>query len=119
MGKEFSVEEVVDGLLKEEEWRQVLSSLVVCYFARKVYTPALTLKALNALGIGDWTEDGLEELGRVIHRAKMNFKFREGFDLDNIRIPKRIFEVPTPHGFLKEEEIRAALEYYKKKIEGV
>ncbi|NMX22295.1 aldehyde:ferredoxin oxidoreductase [ANME-1 cluster archaeon GoMg4] len=116
MGKEFSIEEVVGKLLKEEEWRQILSSLVVCFFARKVYTPGVITKALDALGIGNWTDEKLEDLGRVIHRAKMDFKFREGFNLAKLRIPKRIFEVPTPHGFLKEEDLRKAIEIYKDKI---
>lgn len=116
MGKEFGVEEVVEKLLEEEEWRQILSSLVVCFFARKVYSPEITLKALDAIGVEDWTAEKLEELGREIHRAKMDFKFREGFDLDKLRIPKRIFEVPTPHGFLKEEELREAIAFYKEKI---
>jgi aldehyde:ferredoxin oxidoreductase len=116
MGKEFSIEEVVEKLIKEEEWRQILSSLVVCFFARKVYTPGVITKALDALGIGNWTEEKLEDLGRVIHRAKMDFKFREGFELAKLRIPKRIFEVPTPHGFLKEEDLKKAIEIYKDKI---
>ena len=46
----------------------------------------------------------------------MDFKFREGFDLATLRIPKRILEVPTPHGLLKEEDLRAALEIYRSKI---
>ena len=116
IGKEFSVEEVVEKLLAEEEWRQILSSLVVCFFARKVYSPEITLKALDAIGIENWTAEDLKDLGRDIHRAKMDFKFREGFDLSKLRIPKRIFEVPTPHGFLKEEAIRKAIEIYKEKI---
>jgi len=116
MGKEYSIEEVVEKLLKEEEWRQILSSLVVCFFARKVYTPEVIPKALDAIGIEGWTSEKLEELGREIHRAKMNFKFREGFDLDKLRIPKRIFEVPTPQGLLKEEELREAIALYKEKI---
>jgi aldehyde:ferredoxin oxidoreductase len=112
MGKDFSLEDVVEALLKEEEWRQVLSSLVVCFFARKVYTPDRITRALNAIGIENWTSERLEELGRVIHRAKMDFKFREGFSLAKLRIPRRIFEVPTPHGFLKEEEMRKAITLY-------
>ncbi len=116
LGKEFTIEEVVEKLLEEEEWRQILSSLVVCFFARKVYTPEITLKALDAIGIENWTAEKLEDLGRVIHRAKMDFKFREGFDLSKLRIPKRIFEVPTPHGLLKEEDLRKAIEIYKAKI---
>ena len=118
IGKEFTIEEVVKGLLKEEEWRQILSSLVVCFFARKVYSAERVIKALDAIGIENWTEEKLEDLGRVIHRAKMDFKFREGFDLAKLRIPKRIFEVPTPHGFLKEEDVRKAIEIYGEMIGG-
>lgn len=116
LGKEFTLEEVVEKLLKEEEWRQILSSLIVCFFARKVYTPAVIPKALEAIGVNGWTAEKLGELGREIHRAKMNFKFREGFNLDTIRIPKRIFEVPTPQGLLKESELRKALAIYKERI---
>jgi len=116
IGKEFTLEEVGSALLKEEEWRQILSSLVVCFFARKVYTSEAITKALDAIGIEKWTAENLEDLGRVIHRAKMDFKFREGFDIAKLRIPKRIFEVPTPHGFLKEEELRKALVLYEEMI---
>lgn len=116
IGKEFTLEEVVSALLKEEEWRQILSSLVVCFFARKVFTAEAITKALDAIGIENWTAEKLEDLGRVIHRAKMDFKFREGFNIAKLRIPKRIFEVPTPHGFLKEEELRKALVLYEEMI---
>jgi aldehyde:ferredoxin oxidoreductase len=116
IGKEFTIEDIVKELLKEEEWRQILSSLVVCFFARKVYTAEAITKALDAIGMENWTEEKLEDLGRDIHRAKMDFKFREGFSLAELRIPKRIFEVPTPHGFLKEEEIRKAIAVYGEMI---
>jgi aldehyde:ferredoxin oxidoreductase len=116
VGKEFTIEEVVSALLTEEEWRQILSSLVVCFFARKVYTQERVIKALDAIGIENWTAEKLEDLGRVIHRAKMDFKFREGYDIANLRIPKRIFEVPTLHGYLKEEDIRKALKIYGEMI---
>ncbi|MEA2033661.1 MAG: aldehyde ferredoxin oxidoreductase N-terminal domain-containing protein [Euryarchaeota archaeon] len=116
IGKEFTLEEVVRALLKEEEWRQILSSLVVCFFARKVYSAERVINALDAIGIENWTAEKLEDLGRVIHRAKMDFKFREGFDLAKLRIPKRIFEVPTPHGLLKEEDVRKAIEIYGEMI---
>ncbi|MGB3458056.1 MAG: aldehyde ferredoxin oxidoreductase N-terminal domain-containing protein [Halobacteriota archaeon] len=112
IGKEFSIEEVVKSLIAEEEWRQILSSLVVCFFARAVYTSERVVKAMAAIGLENWSPEKLEVVGREIHRAKMNFKFREGFDLAKLRIPKRIFEVPTPHGLLKEEDLRKAIEIY-------
>jgi len=43
-------QEIVDRLVKEEAWRQVLSSLVVCFFARGVYKPEMVAKAFEALG---------------------------------------------------------------------
>ncbi|MFZ2071361.1 MAG: aldehyde ferredoxin oxidoreductase N-terminal domain-containing protein [Halobacteriota archaeon] len=116
IGKEFSIEEMVSALLKEEEWRQILSSLVVCFFARKVFTSERVIKALDAIGLEGWTAEKLEVLGRDIHRAKMDFKFREGYDLTNLRIPKRIFEVPTPHGLLKEADLRKAIEVFGEMI---
>ncbi len=116
IGTDFSIEEVASALLKEEEWRQIPSSLVVCFFARKVFTPETVLKALGAIGLEDWTEEKLDDIGRDIHRAKMDFKFREGYDLTKLRIPKRIFEVPTPNGLLKEEDLRQAIEVYGKMI---
>ncbi len=116
IGTDFSIEEVASALLKEEEWRQIPSSLVVCFFARKVFTPETVLKALGAIGLEGWTEDKLNDIGRDIHRAKMDFKFREGYDLTKLRIPKRIFEVPTPNGLLKEEDLRRAIEVYGKMI---
>ncbi|KAF5413372.1 MAG: Tungsten-containing aldehyde ferredoxin oxidoreductase [Candidatus Methanophagaceae archaeon] len=116
IGTDFSIEEVASALLKEEEWRQIPSSLVVCFFARKVFTPETVLKALGAIGLEGWTEEKLNDIGRDIHRAKMDFKFRQGYDLTKLRIPKRIFEVPTPNGLLKEEDLRRAIEVYGKMI---
>jgi len=49
-----------------------------------------------------------------IHREKYRFKAREGFSLDNLRLPKRIFETPSPIGQLSEEFILGAVEYAKK-----
>jgi len=71
---------------------------------------------LDAIGLEGWTTEKLEDLGREIHRAKMNFKFREGYDLAKLRIPKRIFEVPTPHGYLKEADLRKAIDIYGEMI---
>ena len=39
-----------------------------------------------------------------------------GFTLDSLRLPKRIFETETPHGMLKEEFFKEALDYYAHKI---
>ncbi|RLE44946.1 aldehyde:ferredoxin oxidoreductase [Candidatus Woesearchaeota archaeon] len=115
IGKELTPEEIVEKLVTEERWRQILSSLVVCFFARGVYKPDMVIRAFEALGV-ETTEDELKKLGKEIHLLKYKYKFQEGFDLDNIHIPKRIFETVSPHGLIKEETVVKALKVFKDKI---
>jgi len=110
--KRLEPEELVDALVKEEWWRQVLSSLVVCFFARGIYTKDLVLKALKPLGI-EMSEEDLEELGRKIYFEKLKLKKMMGFDINKVRIPERVFEVETPHGKLSKDYFERALNYYK------
>ena len=109
--KEFSPEEAGRALAREESWRQILSSLVVCFFARGVYRPALVSKALNAAGF-ELSEEELQKLGVEILRKKHAFKRREGYDPAKLRIPKRITEVEAPHGVITEEFVRKGVEAY-------
>ncbi len=111
-------EEVVRKLVKEEEWRQVLSSLVVCFFARKIYNPEITSRALRSLDI-EISPEELENLGRKIYVEKLKLKRKMGFDLAKVRLPKRIFETETPHGKLNEKYIKEALEFYSKMFENI
>jgi aldehyde:ferredoxin oxidoreductase len=109
--KGLSPEELVNKLIEEECWRQILSSLVVCYFARKIYEPSLVKKALNALGY-EFDEERLKGLGKRIYEEKQALKASEGFTPNELRIPERIFEVPTLHGLIDRNYIKAALEHY-------
>lgn len=108
-------EKIAEQLVKEESWRQILSSLVICFFARNIYKPEIVVKALKTMGY-DFTVEDLNKLGREILKKKYEFKFREGFDPSKLRIPKRILETPTPHGKLTEEEIRKAANLYFEKL---
>lgn len=113
--KQLSPEELAQALLAEEHWRQILSSLVICFFARGVYQPDTVSKALHLAGF-DLGPDDLHRIGREIYREKYRFKIREGFSIDHLRLPKRIFETPSPLGKLDEEFIRNALEHFRKEI---
>jgi len=106
--KPLTPKAVVEELVKEEGWRQVLSSLVVCFFARGIYKPSVVPELLSIVGYRI-DERGLLGLGREILKRKMRFKFREGFSFKDLRIPRRIFETPTPHGMLQEGFLREAL----------
>ena len=102
MGKTLSPEETIDRLVSEESWRQILSSLVVCFFARGIYTPDMVAKAFEPLGY-EITKDDLLKLGEMIYREKYSLKVREGFKISELRIPKRIFETPSAKGMIEEE----------------
>jgi aldehyde:ferredoxin oxidoreductase len=110
-GETLTPEGVAEALLKEERWRQVLSSLVVCFFARGVYDAETVAQALAVAGFPR-TPDDLHRLGEETLRRKQAFKAREGFDLAALRIPARVLETPTPLGVLDEGFLRRAIEAF-------
>jgi aldehyde:ferredoxin oxidoreductase len=104
--------ELVEALLTEERWRQILSSLVICFFARGIYQPDVVLRALHLAGF-HLTQDDLSRIGKDIHREKYRFKTREGFSLYDLRIPKRIFETVSPTGKIDQKFMTAVVEHVK------
>lgn len=113
----MSPEDLVDALMQEEQWRQILSSLVVCFFARGLYTPDVVLETLRTAGY-DLTQEELNAVGLSIYRRKYAFKVREGFDLGAMRIPQRVFETPSPLGVLDRGYFERGLAYAKAKLAG-
>ena len=114
-GEELTPERVAEALLEEERWRQVLASLVVCFFARGVYTPEVVLRALAAAGF-ERSADDLARLGAETLHRKYAFKRREGFDPAALRIPGRILETPSPLGLLDEDFLRQAISAFAAKV---
>lgn len=107
-GEKLTPEGAADSLLAEERWRQVLTSLVICLFARGIYTPDVVLQALAAVGI-EKTENDLQRLGIETLHAKNVFKRQAGFDLRTVDIPRRILETPSPTGPVEEDFLREGL----------
>ncbi len=105
-------EKLASLLFEEESYRQILSSLVVCFFARSIYKYEPIAQALRAIGF-DTSPDQLKELGQEILRRKYRFKMREGFAFESLRIPKRILKTVSPHGVLDEKFLRQGIEAYK------
>ena len=105
-----SPEKLVDALMAEEEWRQILSSLVVCFFARGIYTQEIVLETLRSAGF-ELSKEDIEGIGMEIHRNKYRFKIREGFSLDDVGLPKRIFETPSPLGVLDRTYFHDAINH--------
>lgn len=110
-GEKLNPKSMALQLLEEERWRQVLSSLVICMFARGVYTADNVRAALATAGF-EWQQNDLDVLGTDILRRKYAFKQREGFDLENVRIPGRIFKTPSPAGPFDVDFIKSTLHHY-------
>jgi aldehyde:ferredoxin oxidoreductase len=102
---------VAAKLLKEEAWRQVLSGLVVCFFARGIYDKETVAKALTTAG-HKITPEALEGIGMEILREKNHFKEREGFKAKELKIPKRIFETDSSLGKVDEKYVRDSVEEF-------
>lgn len=115
-GKELlPVKKMAELLLREEAWRQILSSLVVCFFARGIYSEQIAAKAL-ATADSVLTMEELQDLGMEIYREKYKFKLLHGFDFKSLRIPGRIFETESATGMLDEKYMRAVIEEVRKAV---
>ena len=114
-GESLTPSELAETLLEEERWRQVLTSLVICLFARNVYEPETVIRSLEPLGIST-TESELREIGARILREKNAFKEREGFSMDSLRIPERITETMSPLGQVDPAYMRETIEAYRQKL---
>ncbi len=112
-GNGMTPSELAETLLEEERWRQVLTSLVICLFSRNVYDPDTVVRALEPLGFAT-TESELRDIGARILREKYAFKEREGFVMDDLRIPDRITQTISPLGHVDPAYVREALEAYRK-----
>ncbi|NLX37718.1 MAG: aldehyde:ferredoxin oxidoreductase [Chloroflexi bacterium] len=103
-------ERLINMLLEEEGARQILSSLVVCFFARNLYDTNMILRSLEQVGM-PMTAERLAEIGRDIWRAKYQFKLREGFDLLAQTVPQRIYETDSALGPIDETYMQQAIAY--------
>ena len=111
-----SPKEAVERIVEEEAWRQILSSLVICFFARGVYKADLVAAALDSLGYS-YSEDELKKLGREIYLEKQRLKREEGFSAKNLSIPGRLYQVDTPLGKIDKGYVEEALAYFDQLIE--
>ena len=111
---DLSDEDIVDKLIFEDDIRGVLTSLVICLFARGIYTYDAIIEALATIGI-ERSEEELIELGRDIFMKKYELKRKFGFSLDDVTFPSRFFETASTNGMIDEARVQNVLSMYKKK----
>ncbi|MEM3755165.1 MAG: aldehyde ferredoxin oxidoreductase family protein [Candidatus Bathyarchaeia archaeon] len=116
--EKLTPKEIVERLINEEGWRQVLSSLIICFFAREIYTPELIIEGFKVLG-KELSIENLKKIGVKILKEKYRFKTREGFNIDELKAPERIFQTPTPSGKISKEFMEECLKIAKEKLESL
>lgn len=111
-------DEIIEKIFNEEIERNILTSLVACLFARKVYTMDKIIKALNSIGMS-MDENELISIGREILKMKYDIKKRLGYSLDQIRLPKRFFNTNAIDVKLDSQKAHELIKQYKNKIESL
>ncbi len=94
-GKDLS--KAVDFLVKDEQGRVLLTSMVACLFARGVYTNELLATCLKTAGY-DSLGDSLDSVSQNIQQLRWKTRFSTGFKPEEVGIPKRFFEITTGRG---------------------
>lgn len=114
--KPFDKTKLVDYLFFEEVERGLLNSLIICLFARKVYSRENIIKALDCVG-KPYTNEELDQIARRIYRTKLRIKQKLGFRIDDVKLPKRFFETPSMTGLLNEEMAVEILTDFKQRCD--
>jgi aldehyde:ferredoxin oxidoreductase len=114
--KPFDKTKLVDYLFFEEVERGLLNSLIICLFARKVYSRENIIKVLDCVG-KPYTNEELDQVARRIYRTKLRIKQKLGFKLSDVKLPKRYFETISMTGQLKEEMAAEILADFTRKCE--
>ena len=109
------VTKAVDFLVRDEQARVFLTSMVACLFARGVYSESLLVDCLRAVGYA-YLADNLKEVSRSIQKLRWQTRLRTGFDPSSVTIPKRFTEVVTWKGPVDQEYMKALKAEYATRI---
>lgn len=109
------VEKALSFLIKDEEGRALLTSMVSCLFAREVYKESVLADCLKSLGYGTMA-DQLGELARRIQQLRWQTRLATGYDPTQVKIPKRFTEVTTWKGQVDQGFMEALRQQYAQAI---
>ncbi len=113
--KEYTPQAALDYIINEDRRRVVLTSLVSCLFARGLYTWDRVSRGLSIIGYEEQASR-VEEIGEEIRKLRWKLKVAMGFDLDNVKIPKRYFETETFRGKPDPEFTNTLIKMYASHI---
>ena len=105
----------VDFLIKDEQGRVLLTSMVACLFARGVYTDALLADCLKSLGY-QTLAGTLGTVSRTIQKLRWQARLATGYRPEDVTIPKRFLEITTGKGPMDADYLASLKDKYAQAI---
>lgn len=110
-----NVDQALAFLLQEEQSRVLLTSLVVCLFAREVYKDALVAECLESVGYGSLAAQ-MAAAARRSQQRRWQLRVATGYDPRQVTLPKRFFEVKNWRGPINPEFLENLRQRYAQEI---
>lgn len=108
-------QKAADFLVKDEQGRVLLTSMVACLFARSVYTDDMLSACLKSVGYS-LLADNLGPVSQSIQALRWKTRLATGFKPGNITIPKRFFEITTWKGPMDPVFMQGLMSAYAQRI---
>jgi len=113
--EEKNVKKAVEFLVRDEQGRVLLTSMVACLFARSVYTDELLANCLNSLGYTTLA-DNMQQVAEHIQKLRWRLRLATGFEPAAVKIPKRFTEITNWKGKIDVKFLNNLKKEYAKRI---
>jgi aldehyde:ferredoxin oxidoreductase len=113
--EEKNVKKAVEFLVRDEQGRVLLTSMVACLFARSVYTDELLANCLNSLGYTTLA-DNMQQVAEHIQKLRWRLRLATGFEPAAVKIPKRFTEITNWKGKIDVKFLNNLKKEYAKSI---
>ena len=113
--KEKNLSEAVEFLVRDEQDRILLTSMVSCLFAREVYKSDLLADCLHSLGYSNLARH-MDDVSSHIQKLRWSIRIATGFDPQEVPFPQRFTEVTTSKGRVDKAFLLALKTEYAKRI---
>jgi aldehyde:ferredoxin oxidoreductase len=113
--KDKNIPKAVDFLIKDEQGRVLLTSMVACLFARSVYTDELLSSCLNSVGYSTLANN-LGSVSQNIQSLRWKTRLATGYNPETVTIPKRFSEITTWKGSIDPAYMQGLMSAYAQRI---
>jgi aldehyde:ferredoxin oxidoreductase len=107
--------EAVEFLVKDEQERVFLTSMVACLFARGVYKKELLAECLHSVGY-DTLAETVPEVSKGLQAHRWQIRLATGYDPAAIEMPGRFSNVSTWKGPINPETLDRLRQHYAQRI---